>query len=68
MLKPSPPRPDEEWDAYQQGGAAYDRSVPRDDNPHNCVTAPVLHARWDAGWAARADELGDRDSIEPERL
>jgi hypothetical protein len=68
MLELSTPRPDEEWDAYQQGVDAYDRSASRDDNPHNCVTAPDLHARWDAGWAARADELSDRASIEPERL
>ena len=61
MLQLPTPRPDEEWDAYQQGAAAYDRSVPRDDNPHSRVTAPVLHARWDAGWTARAGALGDRD-------
>jgi hypothetical protein len=68
MLEFSTPRPDEEWDAYQQGVDAYDRSVSRDNNPHNCVTAPVLHARWDAGWAARADELGDHTYTDRDRL
>lgn len=68
MPEPPTPRPDEEWDAYQQGVEAYDRSVSRDDNPHGRVTTPVLHARWDTGWATRADELGDRDSTERERL
>jgi len=64
MPELSTPQPDEEWDAYQQGTAAYDRSVPRDDNPHSRFAAPVLHARWDAGWTARAGALEDRDFTE----
>ena len=36
----------------------------RDANLHDRVTALVLHARWDEGWTARADELCVRSPVD----
>ena len=64
MTKPWMPLRKEEWDAFEAGAATYDRMVPRDANPHDRVTAPVLHARWDEGWTARANELCVRSPVD----
>lgn len=58
------PLPEDEWDAFEAGAAAYDEMVPRDGNPYGRVTAPVLHARWDEGWTARAEEVCVRSPVE----
>lgn len=64
MTTPWTPLPADEWNAFEAGVAAYDAMTPREDNPHDRVTAPVLHARWDEGWTARTEELCVRSPVD----
>lgn len=63
MTEPWTPLPEDEWDAFEAGAAAYDEMAPRDANPHYRVKTPVLHTRWDEGWTARAEEVSVRSPV-----